>query len=187
MLYRLFLQRLYHLQYGFYAPRKQKICWKDKIKYNKYILQTGISLVISTVSMTIYSRINQFSVSFIEGSYDLGVYSVALTLGTAWGFVGNAVAISFLSKIYAETDDHKAMEITAGLSLGIIFLLIMFPCVFIFIGPWVIQILYGNDYSAAYPVAVILCFSTIISTLGFVSNRFIVRFSGYNYLSKRQW
>lgn len=88
-------------------------------------------MVISTVSMTIYSRINQFSVSFIEGSYDLGVYSVALTLGTAWGFVGNAVAISFLSKIYAETDDHKAMEITAGLSLGIIFLLIMFPCVFI--------------------------------------------------------
>ncbi|OIV63074.1 hypothetical protein BIT25_15555 [Klebsiella pneumoniae] len=167
------------------APKAKKICWKDKIKYNKYILQTGISLVISTVSMTIYSRINQFSVSFIEGSYDLGVYSVALTLGTAWGFVGNAVAISFLSKIYAETDDHKAMEITAGLSLGIIFLLIMFPCVFIFIGPWVIQILYGNDYSAAYPVAVILCFSTIISTLGFVSNRFIVRFSGYNYLSKK--
>ncbi len=80
-----------------------------------------------------------------------------------------------------------AMEITVGLSLGDNIFTHNVSCVFIFIGPWVIQIFMEMIIVRLYPVAVILCFSTIISTLGFVSNRFIVRFSGYNYLSKRQW
>lgn len=169
----------------FMAPKISVKGNRNKRKYNKYILYTGVPLVISTVSMAIYSRINQFTVSFIIGNYELGVYSVALTLGTAWGFVGNALAISYLSKIYAEKDPKIARDRTAGLILGVLTVLLCFPVGFIVLGKFVILHLYGEQFIGAYKIGVIVCFSTVISTIGFISNRYIIKHSGYGYLSKK--
>ncbi|MXF46380.1 oligosaccharide flippase family protein [Raoultella sp. Lac2] len=174
-----FIIRLY------YAPSIPLIKLHDKVRYNKYLIHTGIPLVISTVSMTIYSRINQFSLSYFKGSYDLGIYSVALTLGTAWVFIGNALAISFLSKIYAEKDDDVALNKASGLSACVFIVLLTFPFFFYFFGKSIIQILYGVKYLQAYNLLIILCISTVITSLGFVSNRYIVKMSGYRYLSKK--
>lgn len=167
------------------APKLMVKDRNNKKRYNRYILITGVPLVISTVSMAIYSRVNQFTVSYFIGNYELGVYSVALTLGTAWGFVGNALAISFLSKIYSEKNVDLARDKTAGLILGVFFILMFFPLGFIFLGKFVILYLYGSQYIEAYRLGIIVCFSTIISTIGFVSNRYIVKYSGYSYLSKK--
>ena len=167
------------------APKENVRKNRDKKKYNRYIVNTGIPLVLSTISMAIYSRVNQFTVSYFVGNYELGVYSVALTLGTTWGFVGNALAISFLSKIYAEKDNLIARNKTAGLIFGVFLLLSFFPIGFILLGKYAILYLYGEKYIDAYVLGIIVCFSTIISTLGFVTNRYIVKYSGYSYLSKK--
>lgn len=174
-----FILRLYH------APSSPAMKIHNKIRYNKYLILTGIPLVISTVSMTIYSRINQFTLSYFKGSYDLGLYSVALTLGTAWVFIGNALAISFLSKIYAEKDDCTALNKASGLSACIFIMLSFFPVFFFVFGKNIINILYGEQYIQAYNLLIILCFSTVVTSLGFVSNRYIVKLSGYSYLSKK--
>ncbi|WP_242036039.1 polysaccharide biosynthesis C-terminal domain-containing protein [Klebsiella pneumoniae] len=63
--------------------------------------------------------------------------------------------------------------------------LLVFPVFFVLFGKRIIFILYGNDYLAAYKILVILCLSTIVTSLGFISNRYIVKLSGYNYLSKK--
>ncbi|WP_434639878.1 oligosaccharide flippase family protein [Klebsiella sp. I138] len=168
-----------------YTPKVTFIKSKDKWRYNKYLFSTGIPLVISTVSMTIYSRVNQFSLSYLKGSYELGIYSVALTLGTAWVFIGNALAISYLSKIYAEKNELLALNKTSGLLSGVFILLSVFPLFFYFFGEKVIVTLYGEKYIGSYEIIIILCISTIITALGFISNRYIVKLSGYRYLSKK--
>lgn len=173
-----FIIRLY------FIPKIRNIKLKYKRRYNSYLFATGIPLVISTISMTIYSRVNQFSLSYFSGSYELGIYSVALTLGTAWVFIGNALSISFLSKIYSEKDEFLAKDKTSGLIASVFTVLLVFPVFFVLFGKRIIFILYGNDYLAAYHILVILCLSTIITSLGFISNRYIVKLSGYNYLSK---
>ncbi|EFH3476685.1 oligosaccharide flippase family protein, partial [Escherichia coli] len=174
-----FIIRLY------FIPKIRNIKLKYKRRYNSYLFATGIPLVISTISMTIYSRVNQFSLSYFSGSYELGIYSVALTLGTAWVFIGNALSISFLSKIYSEKDEFLAKDKTSGLIASVFTVLLVFPVFFVLFGKRIIFILYGNDYLAAYHILVILCLSTIITSLGFISNRYIVKLSGYNYLSKK--
>ncbi|HAJ2985891.1 TPA: hypothetical protein HMT79_19720 [Escherichia coli] len=174
-----FIIRLY------FIPKIHNIKLKYKRRYNSYLFATGIPLVISTISMTIYSRVNQFSLSYFSGSYELGIYSVALTLGTAWVFIGNALSISFLSKIYSEKDEFLAKDKTSGLIASVFTVLLVFPVFFVLFGKRIIFILYGNDYLAAYHILVILCLSTIITSLGFISNRYIVKLSGYNYLSKK--
>ncbi|EKS9559868.1 TPA: oligosaccharide flippase family protein [Klebsiella pneumoniae] len=174
-----FIIRLY------FTPKIRNIKLKYKRRYNSYLFATGIPLVISTISMTIYSRVNQFSLSYFSGSYELGIYSVALTLGTAWIFIGNAFSISFLSKIYSEKDEFLAKDKTSGLIASVFTVLLVFPVFFVLFGKRIIFILYGNDYLAAYKILVILCLSTIVTSLGFISNRYIVKLSGYNYLSKK--
>ncbi|EGN4334356.1 oligosaccharide flippase family protein, partial [Escherichia coli] len=169
----------------YFIPKIRNIKLKYKRRYNSYLFATGIPLVISTISMTIYSRVNQFSLSYFSGSYELGIYSVALTLGTAWVFIGNALSISFLSKIYSEKDEFLAKDKTSGLIASVFTVLLVFPVFFVLFGKRIIFILYGNDYLAAYHILVILCLSTIITSLGFISNRYIVKLSGYNYLSKK--
>lgn len=168
-----------------YTPKVSFINPKNKWRYNKYLFSTGIPLVISTVSMTIYSRVNQFSLSYIKGSYELGIYSVALTLGTAWVFIGNALAISYLSKIYAEKNEQVALNKTSGLLSCVFIVLSAFPLFFYFFGKTVILTLYGNQYIDSYEIIIILCMSTIITAMGFISNRYIVKLSGYRYLSKK--
>lgn len=174
-----FIIRLY------FTPKIRNIKIKYKRRYNSYLFATGIPLVISTISMTIYSRVNQFSLSYFSGSYELGIYSVALTLGTAWVFIGNALSISFLSKIYSEKDEFLAKDKTSGLIASVFTVLLVFPFFFVLFGKRIIFILYGDDYLAAYNILVILCLSTIVTSLGFISNRYIVKLSGYNYLSKK--
>ncbi|ENE7045142.1 oligosaccharide flippase family protein [Klebsiella variicola] len=174
-----FIIRLY------FTPKIRNIKLKYKRRYNSYLFATGIPLVISTISMTIYSRVNQFSLSYFSGSYELGIYSVALTLGTAWVFIGNALSISFLSKIYSEKDEFLAKDKTSGLIASVFTVLLVFPVFFVLFGKRIIFILYGNDYLAAYNILVVLCLSTIVTSLGFISNRYIVKLSGYNYLSKK--
>lgn len=174
-----FIIRLY------FTPKIRNIKLKYKRRYNSYLFATGIPLVISTISMTIYSRVNQFSLSYFSGSYELGIYSVALTLGTAWVFIGNALSISFLSKIYSEKDEFLAKDKTSGLIASVFTVLLVFPVFFVLFGKRIIFILYGNDYLAAYNILVILCLSTIVTSLGFISNRYIVKLSGYNYISKK--
>ncbi|HHB8353391.1 TPA: oligosaccharide flippase family protein [Klebsiella pneumoniae] len=169
----------------YFTPKIRNIKLKYKRRYNSYLFATGIPLVISTISMTIYSRVNQFSLSYFSGSYELGIYSVALTLGTAWVFIGNALSISFLSKIYSEKDEFLAKDKTSGLIASVFTVLLVFPVFFVLFGKRIIFILYGNDYLAAYNILVILCLSTIVTSLGFISNRYIVKLSGYNYLSKK--
>lgn len=174
-----FIIRLY------FTPKIRNIKLKYKRRYNSYLFATGIPLVISTIPMTIYSRVNQFSLSYFSGSYELGIYSVALTLGTAWIFIGNAFSIFFLSKIYSEKDEFLAKDKTSGLIASVFTVLLVFPVFFVLFGKRIIFILYGNDYLAAYKILVILCLSTIVTSLGFISNRYIVKLSGYNYLSKK--
>ncbi|WP_417653160.1 polysaccharide biosynthesis C-terminal domain-containing protein, partial [Klebsiella pneumoniae] len=52
-------------------------------------------------------------------------------------------------------------------------------------GHYGISLLYGKDYVLAYTPFVILCVATLFSSLGTIASRFIAKYSGYSYLSKK--
>lgn len=166
---------------------KKIITFRFLIKYNKYIVTSGLSIVFSTLSIAIYTRVNQFLISFLENDHALGIYSVAVTLATAWAFILSALINSTLPTIFGEKSDSKSLNITANLNVIIIVISIS---VFIFInlfGEYLVNILFGSQYSRSGDILTILCLSTMVSNLGMVSARFIVRYSGYAFLSKKMF
>ncbi|HHJ1168554.1 TPA: polysaccharide biosynthesis protein, partial [Proteus mirabilis] len=54
-------------------------------------------------------------------------------------------------------------------------------------GEFFINLLFGEKYIPAYSLLKILCISTMFANLGTLSARFIIRSSGYSFLSKKMF
>ncbi|WP_155518671.1 oligosaccharide flippase family protein, partial [Acinetobacter pittii] len=74
--------------------RKEKIV-KNKLlnekKYTNYYLRVGSVLVISSISVGLYTQINNLLLGKMISTYELGLYSVAVTLGVTWTFVNQSI------------------------------------------------------------------------------------------------
>ncbi|ENO4064397.1 TPA: oligosaccharide flippase family protein [Klebsiella variicola] len=160
------------------SPRYQK-------KYKIYLLKAGSTFVLSSVSVAIYTRLSLFILGFFYSSSAVGLFSVASTLATSWAFILNSIIVSTLPSIFSENNKEHALKQTA--KLNIIVILISVPIVLgvYLLGGYFIDFFYGAKYHDAVEPLRILCISTVIAALGTVSARFIAKYSGYLYLSKK--
>lgn len=161
---------------------------RDKIKIKKYIkyyMGAGSSLVVSNLSIALYTQITSLFLVWKTSTYELGLYSVAVALGMSWGFVNQAIITSVLSKIYKEKNDYLAYEMVAKLNFLIIVIASFVILLLIFLGKWVVNLLYGQAYLSAYPLLIIMALAATSSGLGTISARLIIREEGYSYISKK--
>ncbi|MBA0038848.1 polysaccharide biosynthesis C-terminal domain-containing protein [Pantoea sp. BIGb0393] len=168
---------------------KQTTSLKEKSKgagmYNRHMLYTGGALILSGLSADIYTQISSIFLANILSYSNLGVYSVALTIGGAWSFVVLALITSFFSKIYSEknqiTIDMLLMKINR---LVILFSLIALGGFYIF-GDLFIHLLYGDKYMGSVNIIPIIIIGTMFSSLGTICYRYMIKESGYTYLAKK--
>ncbi|NAS00497.1 oligosaccharide flippase family protein [Acinetobacter haemolyticus] len=152
-------------------------------RYNQYMFITGGSLVLSTLSIALYTQISNIFLAKFSSFADLGVYNVAIALGGAWGFVNVALITSYFSRIYATSnrvEELKYLRQVHGLVLGIS-LLVLFGVVFL--GNLIIQILYGLNFIRAAELLPYIVIATMLSAFGTISYRYMIKYNGYQYLS----
>lgn len=155
----------------------------NKKKYSKYLFLTGGSLVLSTLSIVLYTQISNIFLAKYVSFSDLAIYNVSLTLGGAWGFVNTALITSYFSKIYAiqdEVQESKYLKqihwIVMGISTGV-------GVAVLLLGEWVIQQLYGVAYLESAKILPYIVIATMLSALGTISYRYMLKFNSYKYLS----
>lgn len=158
---------------------------RSKIPHTRYLLAAGGSVVLASIAVAFYTRIGQFMLSALRTDQDLGVYAAALTLSTSWAFVSMAFTNSFFPAIYAEKDEELAMRKAVRLNRLTIALCGIATVMFIIFGRWAVSLLYGAEFKDAYFPGIALCVSASLSALGSISYRYIIRHSGYSYLSKK--
>lgn len=174
-----YLAKRYYFNLKDHAPRIRSKA------YSKYYLYAGSSLVLSTLSIALYVQITNLMLVHLTSTYELGLYSVAATLGMAWGFVNQSLITSVMTKIYKEKNDTVAYDMFAKLNLLIIGVSSCAIIGFAVLGQWIISILYGNAYLAAVPLLVIMAFAGMFSGVGTSAARLIIREEGYGYISKK--
>lgn len=169
-----------------YLFNKKDVARNIKNKgYTKYYFFAGSALVISTLSISLYTQINSLFLAALSSTYDLGLYVAALPIGMSWSFVNSAIITSVLSKIYQEKDYYKSYVMIAKLNLIIIIVSSLIIITIAVIGKWLIIRLYGSDYLASYELLVILAFATMFSGLGTIAARLMVKEESYNYISRK--
>ena len=172
----------------FYFRNKLKIKIKrrkHRVIYTKYLFKTGVTFVVSTISVAIYIRLSMLCLGYMEGASTVGIYSVAATLATSWVFICQSFIKSTLPSIFSEKNIESAIVKSSALSMWVICIsLPIILGIFIF-GEWFINSFYGENYKNAFIPMMILSFSTIVSALGTICARFIAKLSGYLFLSKK--
>jgi len=158
---------------------------KDVRIYNRYMLFTGGALILSSLSADIYTQISSIFLANILSYSNLGVYSVALTIGGAWSFIVLALITSFFSRIYSEKDQITVELLLLKINrLVILFSLIALGGFYIF-GDFFIHILYGDKYMDSVNIIPIIIIGTMFSSLGTICYRYMIKESGYSYLAKK--
>lgn len=162
-----------------------KVSKRVKNEYSRYIFYAGFPLVISSISVAIYFNTSRLMLGAVESVKELGIYSVAITLGSAWSFVNNAFVTSMTPKLYSSNNKDTSMLISAFMGQFIILISFLYFVFFFFVGDYAVSILYGHAYLQAFQVTIPLIFSTMISSLGMPTSRFIVHHEGYGFLGKK--
>lgn len=164
--------------------KKYPFFYKPKVLHIKYGLSAGLGLVISTVSIMVYLNVGRVLISKFDSMFSLGIYSVAMILGTTWSFVNNAIIVSLTPMLYGGTK-KTSNEIASFLSMILLIIGALYFVFFCLAGKFIINMLYGDIYIHAFSVSLILILVTIISSLGIVSARYIVSQGGYKFEAKK--
>ncbi|EMN5340560.1 oligosaccharide flippase family protein, partial [Klebsiella pneumoniae] len=83
---------------------------KNKFKYIRFLIASGSSFVISSISVAIYTRVSLLLLGFFCGSSLLGIYSVAVSLATSWIFVCNSFITSNLPSIFSSNNELETIK-----------------------------------------------------------------------------
>ncbi|QKJ87087.1 oligosaccharide flippase family protein [Paramixta manurensis] len=156
---------------------------RRQIKYKKYLFYTGGSLLLSTLSIAIYTQISNLFLARLISYQELGVYTVALTIGGAWSFVSQALISSFFSKIYEQRDSLKIRVLLQQINRITLAVAILVFIGFEFLGEWFIKSLYGVEYLQAVKLIPLIILATTFSSMGTICYRYIIKEGGYRYLT----
>ncbi|WP_346344767.1 polysaccharide biosynthesis protein [Enterobacter asburiae] len=163
---------------------KSKVTIKYKVLRKRFfhLSYAGSILVIPSVIASIYPRLNLLVISFLYGDHDVGIYSVSQTLATSWNFILLSLLTSCLPAIFREKSKSKIINLGARLHLNIILLSIPVILLMTFLINYIIFYIYGEEYNESIAPCILLCFATLLSTLGMASSKIIIKFSGYRFL-----
>lgn len=165
--------------------KSQKVQLVSFKKYRKYYFGAGSALVLSTLAVTLYTQVTSLMLAALTSTHKLGIYTIAVTLGMSWSFVNTAIITSVVSRIYREKNNYQSYVMIAKLNAVIIFVSLVVVMMLVFLGQWIVNLLYGNAYRDAYELIIILGLATLCSGLGTVAARLMVKEESYRYISKK--
>lgn len=156
---------------------------KNTRRYNKYMFLTGGSLVLSTLSIVLYTQISNIFLAKFTSFTNLGVYNVALTLGSAWGFINIALITSYFSKIYTESNPSRELRYLKQIHWIVVTITFCVMISILLLGSWLVSVLYGVEFIDAVEILPLIVCATMFSALGTINYHYMMKFKGYKYLS----
>ncbi|HGS6878350.1 TPA: oligosaccharide flippase family protein [Klebsiella quasipneumoniae subsp. quasipneumoniae] len=159
---------------------------KKRRRYVRYLINSGWGIMLSSLWIVLYTQAQSIVIYYELGSYELGIYSAALTLGTASGFFINSLITSNFVSIFAEGSFIATFK-TAKL-LRLVFCISICSYVFIYLfGSALIALLYGDKFQQVNDIIFLVALSAIPSFMGTISYRYIIKKSGYSYLALKSF
>ena len=169
----------------FHKNRKTQFIDEKRIKiYRNYMLSTGRKLVLYTLSIAIFTKTSQLFLG-VKSQYDLGIYTVAATLGTSYYFVLSALISSVMTQVYVEQDFDKSQKIVAQLNAFVILVSMIMLVFLLFFGKWIVETLYGNAFIPVVNILWIMVLVCLFSGLSTVAEKYLIKFNAYSYLQKK--
>ncbi|UII22660.1 flippase [Fulvivirga ligni] len=159
-----------------YFSRSNQLKWRPKLSFSKFLLKSSWLLLLSSMSVTLYLKVDVIMIKYFLSFSEVGIYSSAVRISEGWYFIPQAMVISlFPTIIKAKAESlHKYYSQLQKLMNVMVWLSLFLALIVFFTGDYIIHFLYGEKYQAASSVLSIHIWSGIFVFLGFVSGRWLI-------------
>jgi len=156
------------------SGRKLKT-WRASTHLARELLRDSWPLILSSVVIMIYMRIDQVMIGEMVGNTEVGVYSAAVRLAEVWYFIPMAVVSSVFPSVV------EARAVGDALFYGrlqklynlMAFMAYIVAIPVTFIAGWVVEILFGAAYGKAGPMLALLIWAGLFTNLGVARSSFL--------------
>lgn len=140
------------------------------------LAKEGWPLILSSLAIMVYMKIDQVMLGQMVGDEAVGVYSAAVRLSEVWYFIPMAIVASVFPAILAVKQQGEAVYYKKLQDLydGLVWLAILVAIPMTFLSGWVVTIFFGHQYAAAGPVLAIHVWAAIFVFLGVASGQWFI-------------
>lgn len=150
----------------------------------KELFSSSYNFILAGLMVSIYASTDRFMLKQLLNEAEVGYYSTAVSVCSAWVFVLSAITDSIYPDILQSFNSDKNIfeKKNKQLYAIVFYVSIIASCLLSVFAEPIVYILYGNDYlPAAAPLRVITWY-TAFSYLGVARNAWVVCYRKQNYL-----
>jgi O-antigen/teichoic acid export membrane protein len=160
-----------------YKKKGLKPFWKKFCKRTaQYFLKFSYPLILSAIMVMIYLKTDQIMLKKMLGDHAVGIYSAGSRLVEVLFFIPGLISTSlFPSLVNAYNQSEELFKKRLSLLLFSMFLLSFLVALTLSIlSPWIIQVLYGNDFAETVSVLKLQAWSLVFSFMGIISSKWFI-------------
>ena len=149
--------------------------WKfDKI-LAKSLLKDSWPLILSSIVITIYMKIDQVMIREMLGNNAVGQYAVAVRLSEAWYFIPMIIASSLFPAIINARKISKELYYKRLQKLYdlMVWIGILIAIPMTFLSNWIVELLYGNQYNQSGDVLMLHIWTGVFVFLGVSFSKYL--------------
>ena len=159
---------------GLHGPRLRQLC--VSLRRAKMLLKNSWPLLLSSIAVVVYMKIDQIMLGQMVGDKAVGVYSAAIRVSEVWYFIPTTIVASVFPAILkarnsSEEQYYKKLQhlfdLMLWLSIGI-----ALPMTFL--SESVIKILFGETYLDASSILSIHIWASVFVFLGVASSKWFI-------------
>lgn len=164
------------LLFAYYKDTKINFYNKFSWELSKKLIQDSWPLIITSISITLYMRVDQVILENMLGNSDVGLYTAAVKLSEVWYFVPTIITSSlFPAMINSKKESIKKYEHrVASMYKLLLWISIIIAILVEFLSDDVINLLYGSQYLESSRILKVLIWNGIVVAIGSVWSRWIL-------------
>ena len=142
----------------------------------KKLLKSSWPLVISSIAISIYMRIDQVMIKEMIGNSQLGFYSASVKIATLWYFIPTIIASSLFPAIVSAKKNNINMFYNRlqKLYAFMFWIAVAVALPVTFLSGYLINFIYGTAYSGAAEVLRISIWTGVFVSLGVVTGNLVI-------------
>ncbi|UFS72697.1 flippase [Geomonas sp. RF6] len=163
------------LLYAYYRKNGCLRRWKARLPLAKELVHSGWPVLLGGIVSMICLRVDQVILGQISNPKELGVYAAAVRVAELWFFLPSAIIASVFPNIIKakEVDEEEFYKRLQKLFNFLAFAGYAVAIPVTFLGPFVINLLYGKAYSGAAPMLIILIWSDLFINLAMARGAYL--------------
>lgn len=140
------------------------------------LLKDSWPLILSGVVISLYMRIDQIMIMNMLGSEAVGQYAAAVRLSEAWYFIPMVIASSLFPAIINAKEKSETLYYIRLQKLYdlMVWMAIAIALPMTFLSDWIVNFLYGKEYTQASSVLMIHIWAGVFVFLGVAFSKYLV-------------